>query len=250
VTYHFAISPDVHARNLTDWFVLNTRLQRLTGEAFRATIFDDFTELHSAYAAGQVDLVFANAADTALLVRDHGFQPVAGPAKVADEAAVVVAEEGPLLTLADLSGSLSVAATDAPDVERICRILLEPADLGPSHIALATKRNYIQVAKAVVNGEVQCGFFLRAAFDELSRVTQQSLRVLISSQIYVVRHCLLAAPSLAHHIETMATGLVQMAGNPADEGLLEGLGAANGWEPVTMEETQFMIDLMDALGQG
>ncbi len=250
MTHQFAISPDVHARNITDWFLLNTRLQRVTGAAFHAATYDDFADLHAAYDAGQVDLVFANAADTAMLVRDRGYLPIAGPADVSDEAAIVVADDSPLLTLLDAAGHLSVAATDAPDVERICRILLEPADLGPEQIDVAYKRNYVLVAKAVITGEVQAGFFLRAAFDDLSQVTQSRLRPLISSQIYVVRHCMLASPALAHQVDCIVAGLEAMADNPADQGLLEGLGAPAGWRRMTMDDTQFMIDLMDALAQG
>jgi phosphonate transport system substrate-binding protein len=254
VTYRFAISPDVHARDISSWFILNTRLQRITGQAIHATVYDDFGQLHADYDAGRVDLVLANAADTARLVRQDGFWPVARPVGVADEAVVVVAEESPAEGLDDVSAiagnaPFRVAATDAPDVERICRILLEPADLGPADIAVVTKRNYVLVAKDVLNGQVDAGFFLRAAFDALSQITRSRLRPLISSRIYVVRHCLLAGPTAHSLIGPILTGLQEMAGRDADRELLAGLGAPDGWQPATLEEVEFMIDLMDALAQ-
>ena len=255
MTFQFAISPDVHARDLTNWFLLNTRIQRITGQAVRATIYDDFSDLHRAYDAGAVDLVFANAADTALLVRDAGFSPVVRPAGVSDEAAVVVAGSSPLHSLADLAGlagqaaHLQVAATDAPDVERICRILLEPSDLEPQAITLAVKRNYVLVAKALITGQAEAGFFLRAAFDSLSGLTRRDLRPLISSQIYVVSHALLASPAVAHLREPITTGLEAMTHNPADQDLLAGLGAPHGWQRMSWDDVHFMIDLMDTLAQ-
>jgi phosphonate transport system substrate-binding protein len=252
MTFRFAISPDVHARDLTNWFLLNTRIQRITGQAFRATIYDDFSDLHRAYDSAGVDLVFANAADTARLVRDAGFTPVARPAGVSDEAAVVVADGSPLQGLADLvsrAGQLGVAATDAPDVERICRILLEPADLDPQKITLSVKRNYVLVAKAVLTGQAEAGFFLRAAYDGLSQVTRRDLRLLISSQIYVVTHSLLVSPALAHLREPIMAGLAAMTLNPADQDLLAGLGAPHGWQPMSWDDVHFMIDLMDTLAQ-
>ncbi|MFN8077985.1 MAG: PhnD/SsuA/transferrin family substrate-binding protein [Kineosporiaceae bacterium] len=249
MTHGFAISPDVHVRDITDWFVLNTRLQRLTGEPFRATVYDDFGDLHRAYADGRVDLVYANAADTALLVRDHGFVPVAAPQEVADEAVVVVAEDGPLKTLDDLGAHLTVAATDAPDVERICRILLEPADLTAADLDLVMQRNYVLVAKAVMSGTAEVGFFLRAAYDQLSQVIRARLRPLISSKIYVVSHCLLAAPTIADQVDTVLAGLQALAADPANAALLAALAAPAGWKPMTREDTEFMIDLMDALAQ-
>lgn len=249
MTRQFAISPDVNVRNISDWFILNTKVQRMTGEAFHATSYEDFADLHRAFEDGRADLVYANAADTAMLVRDRGYLPIAAPAAVSNEAAVVVSAEGTLHELGDLGSTLSVAATDAPDVERICRILLEPADLDRDAIALTVKPNHVLVAKAIMTGDVDAGFFPREAYDELSGVIRQQLRVLISSQIYVVKHCLLAAPAVAGHIEAIWQGLSAMADSAADADLLAGLGAPHGWERMTMEDTDFMIDLMDALIQ-
>lgn len=249
MTRQFAISPDVNVRNITDWFIFNTKIQRLTGEAFHATTYDDFAELHRAFGAGEVDLVFANAADTATLVRDHGFVPIAAPAEMSNEAAVIVSAESPFHSLDDLGDRLTVAATDSPDVERICRILLEPADLDRDAISLTLKPNPVMVAKALLNGEVEAGFLPREAFDELSHVIRDQLRTVISSQIYVVKHCLLAAPAIAAHVESIWSGLEQMSANESDRELLAGLGAPHGWQRMSMEDTEFMIDLMDALIQ-
>ena len=247
MTYQFAVSPDVHVRDLSEWFVLNTRVQKTTGESFHATTYDDFDELHRAIESGSVDLIFANAADTASLVRDHGFVPVARPAGVADEATVVVAADSPISSLDDLTRGLVVAQTDAPDVERICRILLEPSDLGADGIQLVKKRNYVLVAKALIAGEAQAGFFLRAAFDDLSDITRSQLRPLISSRIYVITHSMLASPAIAHLREPILRGLTEMSTRPSDQGLLAGLGAPEGWELLSPEDTEFLIDLMDTL---
>lgn len=247
MSYQFAISPDVHARDLSNWFILNTRIQRATNESFRATVYDDFGELHRAIAEGSVDLIFANAADTALLVREHSFTPVARPTGVADEAAVVVAEESPLRSLSDLPRELSIAATDAPDVERICRILLEPADLEADGMRIILKRNYVLVAKALISGEAQAGFFLQAAFDELSAVTKGMLRPLITSKIHVVAHSLLVSPVISRLKDAILASLLDVSKDSSGEALMAGLGAPNGWESMSMEDAAFMTDLMDTL---
>ena len=246
----FVISPDVNVRNITDWFILNTKVQRMTGQAFHATVYTDFADLHQAYANGQADLVFANASDTALLVRDHGYQPIAAASRVSKEASVVVAADGPLHALADLPSHLTVASTDAPDVERICRILLEPANLGPADLELAVKPNPVLVAKAVMRGEVQVGFFPQDAYRELSAMVRDQLRVLIASKIYVVRNSFLASPAIAGLVGAIWAGLESMNNDPGSAELLAGLGAPHGWERLSIEDTRFMIDLMDALSQG
>ncbi len=247
--YRFAISPDVHARDLPTWFVLNTRLQRALGRPGRATVHDDFGALHRACAAGEVDLVYANAADTVELVREHGFLPVVRPREVADEAVVVVSATGPVTDLDDVPDRLTVAATDAPDVERICRILLEPADLDAGAIDLTVLRNYVLVAKAVITGQVEAGFFLRRAHDNLSATTRGMLRPLISSRIHVVSHCLLLAPGLAELREPLRDFLHTLSRDPAEQSTLAELGAPHGWQPANEDDVEFMVDLMDALKQ-
>lgn len=249
MTFEFAISPDVHVRNIADWFVFNTRLQRVTDLSFHATTYDDFSDLHSAYVEGRVDLVYANAADTAWLVREHGFVPIAAPEQVSDEAVIAVAASGGVRSVDDFGTHLTVAATDAPDVERICRILLEPADLGPGDVDLVMQRNYVLVAKAVMTGATEAGFFLRAAYDELSEVIRSRLHPVVSSRIYVVSHCLLAGPAMAGHHEQLAKGIKKLSADPASAELLSGLGAPHDWHRMSLEDTEFMIDLMDALGQ-
>jgi phosphonate transport system substrate-binding protein len=143
----------------------------------------------------------------------------------------VVKDGSPLrsvLGLATVAGHLQVAATDAPDVERICHILLEPADMKPQEITLTVKRNYVLVAKALLAGQAGAGFFLRAAYESLSEVTRRELRVLISSQIYVVSHSLLASPSLVHLREPIMSGFEAMTVNPTDHDLLGGTGSTSG----------------------
>lgn len=44
-------------------------------------------------------------------------------------------------------------------------------------------------------------------------------------------------------------GLESMNNDPGSAELLAGLGAPNGWERLSIEDTRFMIDLMDALSQ-
>ena len=249
MTRQFVISPDVNVRNITDWFILNTKVQRMTGEGFHATAYTDFADLHKAYSEGQADLVFANAADTAMLVRDHGYLPIAAATGVSKEASIVASADGSMHDLSDLPSQLTVAATDAPDVERICRILLEPANLGPADLRLELKPNPVLVAKAVMRDEVQVGFLPQDAYDELSDMVKDQLRVIIASKIYVVRNSFLASPAIADKIDAIWAGLESMNGDPGSAELLAGLGAPNGWERLSMEDTRFMIDLMDALSQ-
>ncbi|RRD47990.1 PhnD/SsuA/transferrin family substrate-binding protein [Tessaracoccus sp. OH4464_COT-324] len=250
MTLHLAISPDVNTKNFADWFVFNTKIQRATGLPFRATVYSDFAELQEAFDKGQADLVFANAANTAMLVRDKGYVPLAVPSAVSNEAVIVVNNDNPAQSVPELGERVTVAATDAPDVERICRILLEPADLNRDSISLEYKPNPVLVAKALLNREVELGFFLADAYYELSRLIRRDLRVLMASKIYVVKHSLLMSPALAPEGEKLWTWLESLNNSPTDGSLLDAIGAPDGWDRLSQEDAEFMIDLMEALEQG
>jgi len=172
MTLQFAISPDVNIQNVTDWFIFNTKLQRITGEAFHPTAYTDFADLHSAFEENRADLVYANAADTAYLVRDKGYLPIAWASGMAKEATVVVSADSEIQKVTDLTSPLTAAATDAPDVERICRILLEPADLAYPDIEVSLRPNPVLVAKAVMQGQGPGGFFPQNAHGQLSSGSQ------------------------------------------------------------------------------
>ena len=249
MTLQFAISPDVNIQNVTDWFIFNTKLQRITEEAFHPTAYTDFADLHAAFEENRADLVYANAADTAYLVRNKGYLPVAWASGTAKEATVVVAANSDIQKVTDLTAPLTAAATEAPDVERICRILLEPANLAYSDIEVSLRPNPVLVAKAVMQGQVPVGFFPQNAYEELSSMVKMQLRELIRSRIYVVRSSLLANPKIAHLVEPIWKGLEQLSADPANKDLLTALGAPQGWECLEREDTEFMIDLMDALAQ-
>lgn len=248
MTHHFALSPDVNVRDLSHWFVFNTRLQKLTGETLRLVPYDDFAAYHQAIEQGQVDLVFANAADTARLVRGGAFVPLASPAGVSDEAVVAVAAAGAARTLDDLApGPLDAAAADAPDVERICRILLEAADLRREAIRVTVKRNPVLVAKAVIAGETAAGFFLAAAYDELAESTRALLRPLARSHIYVVRHSLLVGARLLAATPRLHEALDRISTNEDDGPMLAGMGTPGGWAAMSADDAEFLADLVEAL---
>jgi phosphonate transport system substrate-binding protein len=81
-------------------------------------------------------------------------------------------------------------------------------------------------------------------------MVRQQLRVLVASKIYVVHNSLLASPAIADKVDVIWAGLKWMNHDPDAASLLVGLGAPNGWERLSLEDTRFMIDLMDALSQG
>ena len=246
MTYQFTVSPDFAPDLISSWFVFNTWLQNTTNDHVHLELYDDFVAQRAAVDAGKVDLIYANPYDAAMLVREKGFVPIAKPVAKPDEAVVAVPEESPAHDVEDLVAGTRIVSTDDPDVNMMGMIMLEPAQLDASNTESRHAATYVLVAKALINGDADVGFFLKEAFDKLSGLVRRQLRTLVTSQIHVISHCLLAGPELADDRESLQALLVGMTGDPKGASVVEGLGFS-GWEPVELEEMEFMIDLMDTL---
>lgn len=246
MAYNLTVSPDFSPDHIAGWYVFNTWLQRKLGQHIHLELYDNFDAQRQAISNQEVDLIFANPFDAAMLVREMGFVAVAAPTGKQDEVVVAVAADSPIQQVEEFKPGVKVCETQDPDVNLIGTILLEPADLKKEHLEVLPAATYVLVAKQLLQGKADVGFFLKEAFDDLSGVIRKSLRVLVTSQISVVRHVMLVGPRFAEHREALQEALLGMGGDAKGPGVLEALGFS-GWEIQTDEDTEFMIDLMDTL---
>jgi phosphonate transport system substrate-binding protein len=247
MTYNFTVSPDFGPEHLAGWYVFNTWLQRMLGEAVHLEIYPDFNSQREAITADRVDLIYANPYDASMLVREKGFVPLVRPKGKSDEAIVAVAaSRDDLNTVEDLKPGVIVATTDDPDVHMMGMIMLEPASLNKDNIRLQICDTYVLVAKQLIKGQSDAGIFFAEAFNDLSSMVRNQLKVLVSSDIQVVHHSLMMGPALLAHRERLCDALLTMTADEKSRGVLTALGFEQ-WELVDQEAMEFMIDLMDTL---
>ena len=242
----FTVSPDFGPDLIGSWFVFNTWLQRQLGHPIHLELHDSFAAQRAALAAGEVDMIYANPSDAAVLVRSYGFTPVVRPARHPDEVVLAAAADSTIHHVEDLDPGTRLARTDDPDVSMIARIMLEPADLDANNTTTIEFDTYVLVAKALLDGRAEVGAFLDEAFAGLSSLVRAQLRPLVTSQISVIHHALMVGPRLATHRDTLVGVLLGMADDPAGARVLSELGIL-GWQPMEHEEAEFLIDLMDTL---
>lgn len=246
--WQFTVSPDFPPDQLPGWFVFNTWLQRALGEPVHLETYLDFPSQRAAIAADQVDLIYANPYDAAMLVRDKGFTGVARPDGKSDEV-VVVAAANPATCVEDLRPGLRVASTHDPDINMMGMILLEPADLSEVNVVhKPCVSGYALVARDLAKDVADVGFILADAYDRFSAPLRNSLKVLVRSQIHDVRHVFLVSPRLAEKHETLLKALLALNGNDIGRDILQGLHIP-AWEAVEQEDMEFMIDLIDTLAE-
>ena len=247
MTYQMTVSPDFPLEYIAGWYIFNTWLQKQLGEGIHLELYPDFNSQREAIQNGRVDIIYANPFDASMLIRENGFTALVRPHNTADEAVVVVQAQNPATAVEDLPSTIRLASTDNPDVHLMGMMMLEPADLGKDNTKRLIVDSYPIVAKNLIQGNVDVGFFLKEAFDNLSRFTKEQLKVLVESEISIIHHSLLVGPRLAAQAEQIRALLLTMTSNPKGMGVLESLHF-DGWETVEQEDAEFMIDLMDTLG--
>jgi len=246
MTFNLTVSPDFAPDHISGWYFFNTWLQRQLDTGIHLELYDGFDEQRSDIRADKFDLIYANPYDASMLVRELGFQAIARPIDKSDETVIAVNAESAFQTVEDLNPGSRIATTDDPDVHTMGMIMLESADLDKSNTEINEYASYVIVAKHLLNGSADAGFFLKEAYDELSDLIKSRMRVLVSSQISVVHHSLLVGPRMAEYVPAIQEALLTMQDTEKGKGVLESMDI-DGWEPMDSEQTEFMIDLIDTL---
>ena len=240
------ISPDIGPDRIAGWYIFNTWLQKQWGQSIHLELYPSFQSQREAINQDKIGIIYANPFDASMLVRKKGFKAIAAAIGKSDEAVIAVNSDSVIQRIEDLPVHCRAAVTEAPDVNTISTILLEPADITPNTLDNVIADTYVIVAKLLLQGKVDVGFFLAEAYDGLSRVVRGQLRELLRSQIHDIRHVLLVAPHLQAEYETLKAILANMNVDAKGRDALANLGFS-GWEILQQEDTEFMIDLMDTL---
>ncbi len=246
MSYNFTVSPDFNPKNLSGWFIFNTWLQKAINEAIHLELYNDFASQRQAIREDKFDLIYANPFDATVLVREKGFLPLVSPSDRADEAIIAVTRESAINAVEDLPGDVRISTTDDHDVNMMCMLMLEPADINKEGARIRQRDSYVLIAKDLLQGDADIGFFLEETYQDLSQMIQQRLRPVVQSQIQLIHHVLLVGPRLINRQDEIQQLLVNIKQTEKGRQIVEELGFSS-WQAISREETEFMIDLMDTL---
>ena len=247
MTLNFLIAPDFAPQRFAGWHMLNTTLQRRSGLRLHLLTPASPTEQAVLLAGGQVDLAYANPFDATRMIRSQGYVPFARPAQRYDEMVIATGVDSGLRKIEDIKPGNRIALTDHQDIKLIGLRLLEPADLIESLIDWVAVDSFQAAARLVIKGEVQAAFFLAEVYGALTPTTRSHMRVLVESQIHDISHVMLAHPRLLGNLPFLRDALLGIGHEKGDDAVLDALGLDKGFEAMTAEDAEVMIDLMDAL---
>lgn len=247
MTLNLLIAPDFSPERFAGWHMLNTLLQKRSGMGFHLLTPATAAEQAQLIVEGKVDAVYANPFDAASMIRDSGYVAIARPVGKSDEMVIAAGAESPLNKVEDLKPGAKIALTDNKDVKLIGLRLLEPADLTEKDVQWQLVDTYQAAARMAIKGEVDASFFLAEAFHSLSKLTKTQVKVLIESKLADITHVLLVNAATAEHTQRIQEALVSLTGTPDGQPVLDELGINGGFEVMSSEDAEFMIDLMDTL---
>ena len=132
------------------------------------------------------------------------------------------------------------------DVKLIGLRLLEAVDIMESDLSWDITETYQAAARKVIKGEAQVGFFLAEIFHSFSRLTKAQLSVLIESDLADISHVLLVKEGFADS-QVLMDAILNLHKDEDGKEVLTELGMAQGFEAMSEEDGEFMIDLMETL---
>jgi phosphonate transport system substrate-binding protein len=247
MTLNFLVAPDFAPERFAGWHMLNTALQKRSGLGLHLLTPATAAEQSELIAQGKVDAVYANPFDAASMIREAGYVAVARPVGKSDEMVIATATESAAQAVEDLKPGSRIALTDNKDVKLIGLRLLEPADLTEADVQWQLVETYQAAARMAIKGEVEAAFFLAEAYHSLSRLTKTQLKPLIESKLADITHVLLIHPRIGEGLERLKEALLSLKGTPDGQPVLDELGIEAGFEAMSVEDGEFMIDLMDTL---
>lgn len=244
---NFVIAPDFPPEKFVGWHMFNTLLQRKVNTDVHLYTPADNDEQTALLELGKIGLIYANPFDATELVREKGFLPVVKPINKFDEMVIATHLGTEYHHSDDLPKGCSILVTDNRDVRLIGLRLLESAPLLEDEIVWKDALTFQAAARRLIEGEADAAFFLASAYHEFSSSTKKKMRPLMESRLNELSHVVLLRPDYLFQLNAIKRAFIDMKHDASAQSILEDLGLPNGFEDLTVEETEFMIDLMETL---
>jgi phosphonate transport system substrate-binding protein len=240
------IAPDFSPERFAGWHMFNTLIQKRANLNMHLNIPASHAEQETLIEAGNIQIIYANPFDAAALIREQGYRAVARPIGKSDEMVIAAAANSDINHLEDIHKGATVAMADNRDVKLIGLRLLEAVDIEESDLNWDVTETYQAAARKVIKGDAQAAFFLAEIFHSFSRLTKAQLSVLIESDLADISHVLLIKDDFPD-AQLFIEAVLDLHSDDDGKEALSELGMPQGFEAMSEEDAEFMIDLMQTL---
>lgn len=245
-THNMLIAPDFSPERFAGWHMFNTLIQKRANLNMHLNIPTSHAEQETVISEGDIQVIYANPFDAATLIREHGYHAVARPIGKSDEMVIAAAANSDINSLDDIKAGATIAMADNRDVKLIGLRLLEAVDIEEADLNWSVTETYQAAARQVIKGEAQAAFFLAEIFHSFSRLTKAQLSVLIESDLADISHVLLIKEGFPDS-DILMDAILNLHNDDDGKEALAELGMPQGFEAMSEEDAEFMIDLMQTL---
>tara|TARA_R110002020_G_scaffold1649_15_gene7495 strand:- start:4062 stop:4796 length:735 start_codon:yes stop_codon:yes gene_type:complete len=240
------IAPDFSPERFAGWHMFNTLIQKRANLNMHLNIPASHAEQEQVINTGDIQVIYANPFDAATLIREQGYRAVARPIGKSDEMVIAAGANSEINRLEDIQAGATVAMADNRDVKLIGLRLLEAVDIEEADLQWDVTETYQAAARKVIKGDAQAAFFLAEIFHSFSRLTKTQLTVLIESDLADISHVLLIKDGFSD-TQIFMDAILNLHNDDEGKEALAELGMPQGFEAMTEEDAEFMIDLMQTL---
>ncbi|WP_201509014.1 PhnD/SsuA/transferrin family substrate-binding protein [Psychrobacter alimentarius] len=245
-THNMLIAPDFSPERFAGWHMFNTLIQKRANLNMHLNIPASHAEQTQIIEAGDIQIIYANPFDAATLIREQGYRAIARPIGKSDEMVIASAANSDISRLEDIQAGATIAMADNRDVKLIGLRLLEAVDLEEADLSWDITETYQAAARKVIKGEAQAAFFLAEIFHSFSRLTKAQLSILIESDLADISHVLLIKEGFPD-TQIFIDAILNLHNDDDGKEALSELGMPEGFEAMSEEDGEFMIDLMQTL---
>ncbi|WP_201528086.1 phosphate/phosphite/phosphonate ABC transporter substrate-binding protein [Psychrobacter frigidicola] len=245
-TYNMLIAPDFSPERFAGWHMFNTLIQKRAELNMHLNTPTSHAEQQELLNTGDIHVIYANPFDAAALIREQGYRAIARPIGKSDEMVIAASVNSDINSLEDLTRGATVAMANNRDVKLIGLRLLEAVDLEEADLNWEVTETYQAAARQVIKGDAQAAFFLSEIFHSFSRLTKTQLTVLIESDLADISHVLLIKNDLANG-PALTDAILNFHNDDDGKEALTELGMPQGFEAMSEEDAEFMLDLMETL---
>jgi len=240
------IAPDFSPERFAGWHMFNTLIQKRANLNMHLNIPTSHAEQEDIINQGDIQVIYANPFDAATLIREQGYRAIARPIGKSDEMVITAAANSDINRLEDIKAGATIAMADNRDVKLIGLRLLEAVDIEEADLHWSVTETYQAAARQVIKGEAQAAFFLAEIFHSFSRLTKAQLAVLIESDLADISHVLLIKEGFPD-TDILMDAILNLHNDDDGKEALAELGMPQGFEAMSEEDAEFMIDLMQTL---
>ncbi len=232
------ICPHDTAKNPEKWFRFVQYLNRNLDFIVHFTISLDFKEFHDRISTA--DLVYANPADGAHLVKNDQFIPIVRSTNLFDEVVFIANPNLENPSLHSYQGS-KVVTVSSMIITKLANLILQRQDIVPTE--LVNKDSWLAVVNAIAKNEASLGFVYKDTYDELAPKTKEMITAIATSTEHKAFHALYLNPKAGDRAQAISSALQKMHLEPMGQDVLKEL-KIEAWEPVPADALQSLFAIV------